>query len=113
MLWRLREHEATLFDAEDQPVPKTIPNLAILILVVGTRGDVQPFIPIARELMACGHRVRLATHEEFREFVEASGIEFFPLAADPRELIAYMVRTGGSVLPTNVEQFRESRANAK
>ncbi|MDG1399957.1 MAG: glycosyltransferase [Candidatus Binatia bacterium] len=103
----LREHEATLVDPEQRPIPETVPDLAILILVVGTRGDVQPFIPIGKELMACGHRVRLATHEEFRELVEASGIEFFPLAADPRELIAYMVRTGGSVLPTNVEQFRE------
>ena len=103
----LREHQATLVASEKPSLPDTIPHLAILILVVGTRGDVQPFVPIAKKLLAQGHRVRLATHEEFRDFVEAAGIEFFPLAADPRELIAYMVRTGGSVLPTNVEQFRE------
>jgi hypothetical protein len=58
-----------------------VPSLAIAILVVGSRGDVQPFIPIACRLARDGHRVRLATHAVFREFVESHGIEFFPLAA--------------------------------
>src|SRR5262247_3268254 len=39
-----------------------IPPLAIVIMIVGTRGDVQPFIPIGRRLKADGHRVRIATH---------------------------------------------------
>lgn len=32
---------------------KLIPRLKIAILVVGTRGDVQPFLAIARRLQAC------------------------------------------------------------
>ncbi len=71
----------------DEPAP--IPALAIAILIVGSRGDVQPFLPIARRLARDGHRVRLATHAAFREFVESHGIEFFPLAGDPRELMEY------------------------
>jgi UDP:flavonoid glycosyltransferase YjiC (YdhE family) len=34
--------------------------------VVGTFGDVQPFLLIAKALKRDGHRVRLATHPEFR-----------------------------------------------
>lgn len=34
-------------------VHKTIPRLKIAILVVGTRGDVQPFVAIAKRLQAC------------------------------------------------------------
>ncbi|KAI5401925.1 hypothetical protein KIW84_066403 [Lathyrus oleraceus] len=32
---------------------KSVPRLQILILVVGTRGDVQPFVAIAKRLQAC------------------------------------------------------------
>ena len=103
----LAEHRASLAEPVAPAEPGIVPPLAIAILVVGTRGDVQPFLPIARELQAAGHRVRVATHEEFRSLVQASGVEFFPLAADPRELIAYMVRTGGHILPTKLEQFRD------
>lgn len=32
---------------------KSIPRLQIAILVVGTRGDVQPFVAIAKRLQVC------------------------------------------------------------
>lgn len=81
--------------------------LSIAILVAGTRGDVQPFIAIGQRLQRDGHRVRLATHAVFRNFVESNGLEFYPLGGDPKELIAYMVRTGGKLLPTRVDQLLE------
>src|SRR5262249_12632173 len=87
--------------------PGPVPALAIAILIVGSRGDVQPFIPIAQRLARDGHRVRLATHAVFREFVESHGIEFFPLAGDPRELMEYMVMTGGHLIPPHLEQLKE------
>ena len=69
-----------------------VPRLAIVILAVGTRGDVQPFIALAKRLLACGHRVRLATHEAFRKFVRENDIEFYPLAGDPADLMSFMVK---------------------
>ena len=74
-----------------------IPRLAILMLIVGTRGDVQPFIALAKALLACGHRVRLATHETFRTFVRENEIEFYPLAGDPADLMSFMVKNAGIV----------------
>ncbi len=88
------------------PAIDTVPRLAIVMLVVGTRGDVQPFIPIGLAL-ARRHRVRLATHAEFRPLVEQAGLEFFPLAGDPRELIDYMIRTGGRIVPIRIDQLLE------
>lgn len=33
-----------------------------------------------------GHHVRLATHANFRSFVESAGVDFYPLGGDPRIL---------------------------
>ena len=61
------------------PDRSDVPPLAIAMLVCGTRGDVQPFLALALGLQKDGHRVRLATHAIFKDYVESYGIEFFPL----------------------------------
>jgi len=81
-------------------------GLHVAILVCGTRGDVQPFVLIGQRLQRDGHRVRLATHELYRGYVVESGLEFWPLAGDPRKLSAYMVETGGRLLPLSVEEVK-------
>ncbi|XP_009124560.1 sterol 3-beta-glucosyltransferase UGT80A2 isoform X2 [Brassica rapa] len=63
-----------------------IPHMQIVMLIVGTRGDVQPFVAIAKRLQEYGHRVRLATHANFKEFVLTAGLEFYPLGGDPKVL---------------------------
>ncbi|KAK4099183.1 glycosyltransferase family 1 protein [Parathielavia hyrcaniae] len=74
--------------------PQSI-RLNIVIQVVGSRGDVQPFVALGMELRRHGHRVRLATHDTFCDFVRSSGLEFFPVGGDPVELMAYMVKNPG------------------
>ncbi|KAI9727798.1 MAG: hypothetical protein M1834_007945 [Cirrosporium novae-zelandiae] len=71
--------------------------LNIVIQVVGSRGDVQPFIAMGNELRRYGHRVRLATHDVFKDFVQNSGLEFYPIGGDPVELMAYMVKNPGLI----------------
>jgi hypothetical protein len=74
------------------------PYMNIVIHVVGSRGDVQPFLALARVLKEVhGHRVRLATHPKFESFVEDAGIEFFSIGGDPAELMDYMVKNGGLI----------------
>src|SRR6476646_4575892 len=53
-----------------------VPPMSIVIMIVGSRGDVQPFIPIGQRL-AERHRVRIATHRVFRSLVEDAGLEFY------------------------------------
>lgn len=73
------------------------PPLNIVIQIVGSRGDVQPFIALGNELQRSGHRVRLATHDVFRDFVVKSGLEFYPIGGDPNELMSYMVKNPGLI----------------
>jgi hypothetical protein len=61
-------------------------RLNIVIQVVGSRGDVQPFIALGQELQRYGHRVRIATHNTFESFVKESNLEFYPIGGDPKEL---------------------------
>jgi hypothetical protein len=91
-------------DPEDQPPAynettshKVDIKLNIVIQVVGSRGDVQPFIALGNELQRDGHRVRLATHDIFGSFVRESGLEFYPIGGDPAELMAYMVKNPGLI----------------
>ncbi|KFY40061.1 hypothetical protein V494_03672 [Pseudogymnoascus sp. VKM F-4513 (FW-928)] len=74
-------------------------SLNIVIQVVGSRGDVQPFVALGNELQQSGHRVRLATHGTFKSFVTEADLEFFPIGGDPAALMAYMVRNPG-LLPS-------------
>jgi hypothetical protein len=70
-------------------------RLNIVIQVIGSRGDIQPFLAIGQRLQSHGHRVRLATHLSFRETVQDSGLEFFNIGGDPAELMAFMVKNPG------------------
>ncbi|KAJ6880707.1 sterol 3-beta-glucosyltransferase UGT80A2-like [Populus alba x Populus x berolinensis] len=101
--------------ADDEPLDATdqyVPPLQIVILIVGTRGDVQPFIAIGKRLQDYGHRVRLATHSNFREFVLTAGLEFFPLGGDPKVLAGYMVKNKG-FLPSGPSEVSIQRNQIK
>ncbi|KAL2060526.1 hypothetical protein VTL71DRAFT_9167 [Oculimacula yallundae] len=81
-------------DGKAQPAYKSIelpdqmarsmnrPN--ILLMVIGSRGDIQVFLNIAKALTkSYGYRVRIATHSFHQNFVESNGIEFYATGGDP------------------------------
>ncbi|KAH7223081.1 hypothetical protein BKA60DRAFT_485715 [Fusarium oxysporum] len=72
-------------------------TLNIVLQIVGSRGDVQPFIALGNELQKHGHRVRIASHDVFADFVRQSNLEFYPAGGDPSDLMAYMVKNPGLI----------------
>ncbi|KAF2288337.1 hypothetical protein GH714_006851 [Hevea brasiliensis] len=70
-------------------------------------------IPAIGDNLEDGHRVRLATHSNFKDFVLTAGLEFFPLGGDPKVLAGYMVKNKGflpsapSEIPIQRHQIRE------
>lgn len=101
---------------DEEPMEVTdlpyVPPLQVAILIVGTRGDVQPFIAIGKRLQDYGHRVRLATHANFKEFVLTAGLEFYPLGGDPKVLAEYMVKNKG-FLPSSPSEIPIQRKQIK
>ncbi|KAH6670033.1 glycosyltransferase family 1 protein [Halenospora varia] len=94
----LPEYEPSVTDSHTSSSSRrSFPLVNIVIQVVGSRGDVQPFVALGQELAAVGHRVRLATHDTFKDFVLSSGLEFFPIGGDPADLMAYMVKNPGII----------------
>ncbi|KAL8749940.1 MAG: hypothetical protein Q9184_006609, partial [Pyrenodesmia sp. 2 TL-2023] len=75
------------------------PKLNIVVMVIGSRGDIQPFLKVGKLLKEeHGHRVRIATHPAFKKFVEEDcGLEFFSVGGDPAELMAFMVKNPGLI----------------
>src|SRR4051812_31426423 len=61
--------------------------MRITFITVGSRGDVQPSVALALGLQVAGHQVRLATHTSFEALVRSHGLEFYPVAGDPREML--------------------------
>jgi UDP:flavonoid glycosyltransferase YjiC (YdhE family) len=91
--------EYSQFPDTPDPYQSWTVKLNIVIQVVGSRGDVQPFIALGHELQRYGHRVRIATHNMFEDFVRnsGSGLEFYPIGGNPSELMAYMVKNPGLI----------------
>ncbi|KAI1295083.1 Sterol 3-beta-glucosyltransferase [Mortierella claussenii] len=68
--------------------------LHITCLTIGSRGDVQPYIALCKRLMEDGHKCRIATHSEYKDWIESHGIEFGHVGGDPSELIELCVENG-------------------
>lgn len=73
---------------------KPTESLRITCLTIGSRGDVQPYIALCKGLIAEGHKPKIATHVEFKTWIESHGIAFAPVDGDPAELMRICVENG-------------------
>jgi len=61
--------------------------MQVLILTLGSRGDVQPFVALGTALRSRGHEVTLSTGRGFETMIEAQGLTAAPLSDDVREQV--------------------------
>lgn len=54
----------------------------IAMFTMGTRGDVQPYIILSKELMKNGYDVTLGSHPCWKKLIEDAGIYFEPIGPD-------------------------------
>ncbi|GGR76996.1 glycosyl transferase [Streptomyces humidus] len=101
----------------------------VVIFAAGSRGDVQPCLALGRALTRQGDAVRLLASTRYQHLIDAAGVDFHPLAADPAEIMesaegqellagrsnpAAFIRGIGRVLRPRVAQIlEETRAAAE
>ena len=61
--------------------------MKILLISIGTRGDVEPFLAIGEILKEEGHEVICAFPEQFRDLVEGLNMEFASLGTEYLEML--------------------------
>ena len=62
--------------------------MRVLLLALGTRGDVEPYTVLARLLLDAGHTVEIATHPVYQDIVKGAGIPFGRIAGNPELMVA-------------------------
>ncbi len=56
--------------------------MKVLVLTIGTRGDVQPHVALAQGLREVGHSTTVCTSPRYRSLVTETGLAFAPLSDD-------------------------------
>lgn len=65
--------------------------MRIVILTIGTRGDVQPYVALGAAFRRAGYDVRLVAPEAYETLITEHGLEFAALPGNPVELISGLV----------------------
>ena len=78
--------------------------MKIIILTLGSRGDVQPPIVLGKTLREAGHTVRVVTHAAFKPLAEQCGLNFAPLHIDIEQILRSA--TGQSLINAEHNPFR-------
>jgi len=74
----------------------------IVIMAVGSRGDVAPYTGLGVRMQEAGHQVTLATHGLFEELVRSRGLGFHPLPLDTQEQMTSRLAESGTSSPLKV-----------
>jgi vancomycin aglycone glucosyltransferase len=62
--------------------------MRVLLSTIGSRGDVQPLLALARQLGELGHEARLCAPPDFRELAAGVGVAFVPIGPEVRTAAA-------------------------
>jgi len=71
--------------------PLRVDPLKIICLTIGSRGDVQPYIALCKQLQKHNHECIIVSHDEYEEWVKGYGIGFRAAGGDPGALMKLSV----------------------
>lgn len=78
--------------------------MKICFLTLGTRGDVQPYLALAKKIMSLGHKAVICTSDSIQNLIENEGVEFKRASLDLMELST--TKEGKAVLEAPIKNIR-------
>jgi vancomycin aglycone glucosyltransferase len=79
--------------------------MRVLLSTIGSRGDVQPMVALALQLIELGQEVRICAPPDFREWIGTLGIPFVPVGPEVRQTAA--PNPSAAQAPPTPEQLRQ------
>src|SRR5215467_6535050 len=75
---RERNRRASDFSWRETDPPRSYSPLAmhLVLITVGTEGDVRPFVALGVGLRSAGYRITIATHTDFQGLITSHGLGF-------------------------------------
>lgn len=58
--------------------------MQVLLSTIGSRGDVQPLVALAQQLMALGQDIHLCVPPDFQDWIESLGMSVTPIGPEVR-----------------------------
>lgn len=83
----------------------------ICIFTLGSRGDIQPYVALAKKLIQHGHEATVCTGGSFRSFVESNSVSFVPVSSDLMAIA--QTEVGKAVLEHPVRNMRKAMELSK
>lgn len=83
--------------------------MRVLLSTIGSRGDVQPMVALALQLIEFGQEVRICAPPDFREWIGSLGIPFVPVGPEVRQTAAPNPSAAPS--PPTPDQIRQLMEN--
>ena len=72
--------------------------MKMVIFTLGSRGDVQPYVALAKAAILKGHRAVICTGKSFQALIEENGVEFEQATSD---LMAMLETEEGKMIVTH------------
>jgi vancomycin aglycone glucosyltransferase len=79
--------------------------MRVLLSTIGSRGDVQPMVALALQLIELGQEVRICAPPDFGEWIRTFGIPFVPVGPEVRQTAA--PKTSAAPAQATPEEFRQ------
>lgn len=81
--------------------------MKVTVITGGSRGDVQPYLALGKELKSREHEVTIQTYPFYEDEVAGNGLGFYRLTGDPQAIVSSLLKAGNNPV-AYAREFRKA-----